>query len=177
MVDMMRDVVRRGTAAGSVGALFSAPAGGKTGTTNDGADVWYIGYTSDLVAGVWMGMDRPRKIKANAQGGVLAAPVWTTFMREVYRGRPAPADWRRPDDIVVRTVDRSNGLLENSYCPRDLVSTDYYIPGTEPLESCQEHNEFNSFAPADSLGAPVAPGAPGQPGLPRDTANPFRLPP
>ena len=177
MVDMMKDVVRRGTAAGSVGAQFTAPAGGKTGTTNDGADVWYIGYTSDLVAGVWMGMDRPRKIKANAQGGVLAAPVWTTFMREVYRGRPAPADWRRPDDIVVRTVDRSNGLLENSYCPRDLVSTDYYVPGTEPLESCQEHNEFNSFAPADSLGAPIAPGAPGQPGLPRDTANPFRLPP
>ena len=111
-------------------------------------------------------MDRPRKIKANAQGGVLAAPVWSTFMREVYRRRPAPADWRRPDDIVVRTVDRSNGLLENSYCPRDLVSTEYYIPGTEPLESCQEHNEYNSFAPADSLGAPAAPGAPGQPDAP-----------
>lgn len=174
MVDMMKDVVRRGTAAGSVGAQFSAPAGGKTGTTNDGADVWYIGYTSDLVAGVWMGMDRPRKIKANAQGGVLAAPVWTTFMREVYQRRPAPADWRRPDDIIVRTVDRSNGLLENSYCPRDLVSTEYYVPGTEPLESCQEHNEFNSFATPDSLGGPAAPGAPG---LPADTANPFRLPP
>ena len=176
MVDMMKDVVRRGTAAGSVGAQFAPPAGGKTGTTNDGADVWYIGYTSDLVAGVWMGMDRPRKIKANAQGGVLAAPAWTTFMREVYRRRGAPGDWRRPDNIVVRTVDRTNGLVENAYCPRDDVTTEYYVAGTEPLESCQDHNEYNSF-PADSLGNAAVPGAPPQPGLPRDTANPFRLPP
>ncbi|CAA9296470.1 MAG: Multimodular transpeptidase-transglycosylase [uncultured Gemmatimonadaceae bacterium] len=176
MVDMMKDVVRRGTAAGSVGAQFAAPAGGKTGTTNDGADVWYIGYTSELVAGVWMGMDRPRKIKANAQGGVLAAPAWTTFMREVYRRRGAPGDWRRPDNIIVRTVDRTNGLVENAYCPRDVVDTEYYVAGTEPLESCQDHNEYNSF-PADSLGNAAVPGAPPQPGLPRDTANPFRLPP
>jgi penicillin-binding protein 1A len=176
MVDMMRDVVRRGTAAGSVGALFSAPAGGKTGTTNDGADVWYIGYTSELVAGVWMGMDRPRKIKANAQGGVLAAPAWTTFMREIYRRRSPPADWPRPAGIVVRTVDRTNGLLENPYCPREAVSTEYYVSGTEPLESCQEHNEFNSYL-ADSLGSSAPAGPPGQPTLPRDTANPFRLPP
>ena len=118
-------------------------------------------------------MNRPRKIKPNAQGGVLAAPAWTTFMREVYRRRPAPADWRRPEGIVVRTVDRSNGLLENPYCPRDLVATEYFVPGTEPLESCAEHNEFNSYA-TDSLGAPLTPAAPG---LPRDTANPFRLPP
>src|SRR6478752_569372 len=82
MVSMMKDVVQRGTAAGSVGSQFHIPAGGKTGTTNDGADVWYIGYTSDLVAGVWMGLDKPQKIKGNAQGGVLAAPAWTAFMRE-----------------------------------------------------------------------------------------------
>jgi penicillin-binding protein 1A len=173
MVDMMKDVVRRGTAAGSVGSQFSAPSGGKTGTTNDGADVWYIGYTSDLVAGVWMGMDRPRKIKSNAQGGLLAAPAWTTFMKEVYRRRAQPSDWRRPENIVVRTIDRSNGLLENPYCPRELVATEYFISGTEPLQACQEHNEYNAFPP-DSIGAPLRPLAPG---LPRDTANPFRLSP
>jgi penicillin-binding protein 1A len=173
MVDMMKDVVRRGTAAGSVGSQFSAPSGGKTGTTNDGADVWYIGYTSDLVAGVWMGMDRPRKIKSNAQGGLLAAPAWTTFMKEVYRRRAQPSDWRRPENIVVRTIDRSNGLLENPYCPRELVATEYFISGTEPLQACQEHNEYNAFPP-DSVNAPLRPLGPG---LPRDTANPFRLSP
>jgi penicillin-binding protein 1A len=70
MVSMMKDVVQRGTAAGSVGSRFFVPSGGKTGTTNDGADVWYIGYTADLVAG-GMGFDRPQKIKANAQAASL----------------------------------------------------------------------------------------------------------
>src|SRR5205807_2644410 len=88
MVDMMKDVVQRGTAAGSVGQYFHVPSGGKTGTTNDGTDVWFIGYTADLVAGVWMGFDKPQKIKANAQGGILAAPAYTTFMTEVYRRKP-----------------------------------------------------------------------------------------
>lgn len=69
MVSVMKDVVRRGTAAGSVGSVFKYPAGGKTGTTNDYSDVWYIGYTSDLVAGLWMGFDKPAKIINNAQGG------------------------------------------------------------------------------------------------------------
>ncbi len=70
MVSMMKDVVQRGTAAGTVwDAGFHLPAGGKTGTTNDGTNVWFIGYTSDLVAGVWMGFDHPQTIKSNAQGG------------------------------------------------------------------------------------------------------------
>jgi len=91
MVDMMKDVIQHGTAYGSVyGAGFHLPAGGKTGTTNDGNDVWFIGYTPDLVAGVWMGMDLPAKIKADAQGGKLAAPAWTAFMTDVYRGSRSP---------------------------------------------------------------------------------------
>ena len=69
MVSVMKDVVQRGTAAGASVHSSRHPAGGKTGTTNDGTDVWFIGYTSDLVAGVWMGFDKPQKIKANAQGG------------------------------------------------------------------------------------------------------------
>src|SRR4029079_405858 len=73
MVSMMKDVIQRGTAAGSVGSQFHLPGGRQTGKTHDGTDVWYIGYPSDLVAGVWMGLDKPRKIKGNAQGGVLAA--------------------------------------------------------------------------------------------------------
>ena len=78
MVDMMKDVILRGTAYTSVyQAGFHIPAAGKTGTTNDGNDVWFVGYTADLVAGVWLGMDLPSRIKANALGGTLAAPAWT----------------------------------------------------------------------------------------------------
>jgi len=174
MVDMMKDVVRRGTAYRAVwGAGFRVPSAGKTGTTNDGADVWYIGYTADLVAGVWMGMDRPRKIKGNAQGGELAAPAWTAFMTEVYRRKPAPPDWPRPEGIIPRDIDRTSGLLANAMCP-DEVATEYFIIGTEPVEECTPPDPFY-LGGTDTTGAPgVSPAA--RP-VPRDTANPFRLPP
>jgi penicillin-binding protein 1A len=140
MVDMMKDVIRRGTAAGSVwGAGFHLPAGGKTGTTNDGTNVWFIGYTADLVAGVWMGFDRPQKIMSDAQGGRLAAPAWTQFMSEVYRRKPAPPDWPRPIAIITRDIDVSTGMLQTPYCPRDLIRTEFYIPGTEPTLECDKH--------------------------------------
>ena len=141
MVDMMKDVVQHGTAFGSVwSAGFHYPAGGKTGTTNDGNDVWYIGYTADLVAGVWMGMDRPVKIMRDAQGGRLAAPAWTTFMTEVYRRKPAPPDWPRPDGLIAREIDRTTGMLRNAYCPIAVIATEWYVPGTEPAEECDVHS-------------------------------------
>jgi penicillin-binding protein 1A len=135
MVSMMRDVVRRGTAAGSVGSQFSIPAGGKTGTTNDGTDVWFVGYTADLVAGVWMGFDKPKKIKANAQGGQLAAPAWTAFMKEAYRRKPAPPDWPRPGGIVTRSIDFATGLLAAPGC-RGPFGDEFFIVGTEPTQPC-----------------------------------------
>jgi penicillin-binding protein 1A len=135
MVDMMKDVVRRGTAAGTVGSVFHLPAGGKTGTTNDGTDVWFIGYTSDLVAGVWMGLDRPQKIKANAQGGVLAAPAWTAFMNQVYKRKPAPPDWPRPSGLVTQTIDLTTNTLWTDGCG-GVRATEYFIPGTEPTQVC-----------------------------------------
>jgi penicillin-binding protein 1A len=140
MVDMMKDVIRRGTAAGSVwGAGFHLPAGGKTGTTNDGTNVWFIGYTADLLAGVWMGFDRPQKIMNDAQGGRLAAPAWTQFMSEVYRRKPAPPDWPMPPTIITREIDVTTGMLQTPYCPRDLIRTEFYIPGTEPMTECNKH--------------------------------------
>ena len=167
MVDMMKDVVRKGTAAASVGALFSIPAGGKTGTTNDYTDVWYLGYTSDLVAGVWMGFDKPERIMTNAQGGRLAAPAWTAFMTEVYRRKPAPPDWPRPAGIVTATVD----LLTNSQwvpgCP-GVEATEFFIAGTEPTMPC---NLMPGLLPTDTSGfSTYPPGtAPGTGVPPRDT--------
>jgi len=223
VVSMMKDVVQRGTAAGSVGSQFTIPAGGKTGTTNDGADVWYIGYTSDLVAGVWMGMDKPRKIKNNAQGGVLAAPAWTSFMKEVYRRRRPSADWARPDGIVERQIDMTTGELWAPGCGPAM--TDYFLAGTDPIATCiplaapnPEPGAPGGTAPVDtsfgfpppsapapapdtsstisrlraSPGSVIIPGAAPIPrpsrvrtardsavgvAAPRDTSNPFTLPP
>jgi penicillin-binding protein 1A len=149
MVSVMKDVVRRGTAAGSVGSHISFPAGGKTGTTNDGTNVWFIGYTSDLVAGVWMGFDKPQKIKANAQGGILAAPVWTAFMNEIYKRKPTPKDWTMPAGIVTRAIDVSTNMLVGPYCPRDVIGNEFFIPGTDPILQCDKHT---GYLYPDSLG-------------------------
>ena len=130
MVSMMKDVVTNGHARRArCGAGFHMPAGGKTGTTNDYTDVWFIGYTADLVAGVWMGFDNPQKIMANAQGGRLAAPAWTSFMtrgvraaaraarigRGPRRSRRAQSTPAR-DCCTVRSA-RSRTRTPNTSCP------------------------------------------------------------
>jgi penicillin-binding protein 1A len=163
MVSMMKDVVVRGTAARIWGSGFRIPAGGKTGTTNDGADVWFIGYTADLVAGVWMGFDKPQKIKGNAQGGDLAAPAWTAFMTEVYRRKPQPPDWPRPDGIIIREVDAATGRLATSACLGNVV-TEFFARGTEPTRSCTD-------PPAPMPGLPVVQDSAGRVIPPADTVR------
>ncbi|MFN8582442.1 MAG: PBP1A family penicillin-binding protein [Gemmatimonadaceae bacterium] len=175
MVSMMKDVVQRGTAAGSVwGAGFRVPSGGKTGTTNDGADVWYVGYTADLVAGVWMGFDKPKKIMPNAQGGRLAAPAYTAFMLEAYRRRPTPPDWPKPESIVAREVS----------CGADHAYVEYFIPGTDVGNGCGNAmtNPFAIPSTSPIRGADVEPSSrltvPALKGgkAPKDSANPFKIP-
>ena len=178
MTDMLRDVVRRGTAARAVAGL-RVPAGGKTGTTNDGADVWFIGFTPDLVAGVWMGLDRPRSIMRNAQGGDLAAPAWTAFMTEVYRRRALTTEFAGPGGLIAVPVDRLTGFRAGPLCPADRVFIDYFVQGTEPTRECDgslmgQTNGDSVFA----LPSPVEP-TPVTPKGKRpaaDTASPFRLP-
>jgi penicillin-binding protein 1A len=184
MVDMMKDVIRRGTAASIWASGFHVPAGGKTGTTNDGTNVWFIGYTPDLLAGVWIGFDKPRKIMNDAQGGRLAAPAWTQFMTEVYRRKPTPPDWPRPQSIITREIDFTTGLLQTPYCPRNVVGTEFFIPGTEPTQECNKHTGYQPGV--DSIG--VAPGYPpppnyippqtsgGQRVIPGNTPTPRRTP-
>ncbi len=137
MTDMLRDVIRRGTAHGAVmiNGGFRHPAGGKTGTTNDYSDVWFIGYTADLVAGVWMGFDRPRRIMDNAQGGRLAAPAWTAFMSDVYRRKPEPPEWPRPSSLIAVDIDVPSGQ-RRGLCSQQQSAVEWFIPGTEPVDIC-----------------------------------------
>ena len=117
ITDVLRDVVRRGTAAGTVGAQINFTAAGKTGTTNDGFDVWFVGFTPELVTGMWIGFDQPKKIMNNAQGGRLAAPAWTTMMKEVYDRRSTAFQWNRPEDLQVAEIDSTTGFLATPFCP------------------------------------------------------------
>jgi penicillin-binding protein 1A len=143
ILDALRDVVRRGTAYSNVtGRGFTVPAGGKTGTTNDGMDVWFVGFTPELVTGVWMGFDKKTRIKGNAQGGHLAAPAWTMMMKEVYERRPTPRPWALPEHVFQVELDRSTGFLSTLFCPRDSVGVEYFYPGTEPIQQCPIHSPF-----------------------------------
>src|SRR5689334_6198064 len=100
-----------------------------------------------------MGFDKPTKIINNAQGGRLAAPAWAAFMNEVYRRKPAPQDWPQPPGIITREIDGSTNMLATPYCPANVVYPEFYIPGTEPLQECNVHTQFNlqpdtgAFAP------------------------------
>jgi penicillin-binding protein 1A len=161
MTDALRDVVRHGTAVGSVGSRINFPAGGKTGTTNDGFDVWFIGFTPDLVTGVWIGFDQPKKIKANAQGGVLAAPAWTAMMREVYERRAVPPAWPRPDGLTALDIDKTTGYKATPFCPKDVHYIESFIPGTEPTAFCPIHSPFGAVGGVSSpLGGTAPDGAP-----------------
>jgi penicillin-binding protein 1A len=150
MLDMLRDVMRCqpgsgpnrcGTAAGAVAGL-RVPMGGKTGTTDDYTDAWFVGFTPEIVAGLWVGYDLQQRIMGNAGGGRIVAPAWTKFMRDVYERRPAPADWPRPDSLITREVDWSNGKLATPFCPIEVRRWEWFYPGTEPNEVCSVHSPF-----------------------------------
>ncbi|MBS1913262.1 MAG: PBP1A family penicillin-binding protein [Bacteroidetes bacterium] len=127
MVSMMRGVVDGGTAT-SIRHWFNYPAAGKTGTTQDFADAWFVGYTPELVAGVWVGFDDHR-IKFTGwygQGGKAAAPVWGRFMAKVYQDDRLPYDVREFNGEPARSYDRlpynyDREPLENSEVPEDVI--------------------------------------------------------
>jgi penicillin-binding protein 1A len=129
--EMMRDVVDRGTATAVRRYVpYSVPVAGKTGTTDDNTDVWFLGATTDLVAGVWLGFDRPRPIMPGAAGGTLAAPIFGQMLARSSYGRGAP--WLPPAGLVTAELDRSSGALAESTTPPDRRYLEYFLPGTEP---------------------------------------------
>jgi 1A family penicillin-binding protein len=151
LTSMLRDVVDRGTGSPARAAGFRGPAAGKTGTTNGATDVWFVGYTPDLVASVWFGFDRPETIVANASGGTLAAPVWARIMNAVYRGRRMPAAWQPPGGVVTAQVDRRSGMAVDASCPGsgDLY-TEYFIHRLPPAQVCYPSAAYPSMAMGDT---------------------------
>ncbi len=138
--DMMRDVVERGTASTIRKYLpASVPVAGKTGTTNDNTDVWFIGLTPDIVAGVWLGFDTPKTITPGAAGGSLAAPVWGRMMARYYAsnaGRSllerSETQWIPPVGVISGELDRVTGQLATPATPANRRYTEYFVEGTEP---------------------------------------------
>jgi penicillin-binding protein 1A len=117
VLDALRAVVDRGTGAGVRSAGYLGPAAGKTGTTNDGRDAWFIGLTPGIAAGVWIGFDQPREIVVGLGGGALAAPVWGGWMRAASSvpELAAPA-WAPPLGLEQVRYDPLTGEVLESGC-------------------------------------------------------------
>ncbi len=131
---MMRSVMNEGTAASARGAGFALDAAGKTGTTNDLRDAWFVGFTPELLTVVWVGFDDNTGL--GLSGAQAALPIWTTFMIRALAGHanmPLP----QPKGIVFVEIDRDNGALAVPGCPRVLKEA--FLPGTEPTKTCELH--------------------------------------
>jgi penicillin-binding protein 1A len=136
MVSMLSDVIDRGTGAPvrRLGVRF--PVGGKTGTTDDFKDAWFVGFSSSVVAGVWVGFDQPKPIAAEAYGSRYALPIWTDFMRRASRVRPAEA-FERPSGLQEETLCQQSYLQPVEGCP---VYTEYFKEGDDvPRLLCRLH--------------------------------------
>jgi membrane carboxypeptidase/penicillin-binding protein len=133
---MLKDVMIYGTAKNLKKFSQEHPSAGKTGTTDDYRDAWFIGYTPRLVTGVWVGHDKPRPGGRGFTGGTVSAPIWRQFMRSALAGRPA-ADFQKPDTVVSVRIDPSTGYLATPGCPRQ--KEEYFVSGTEPTEYCPLH--------------------------------------
>lgn len=128
MSSMMADVISGGTATGVRAAGFKLPAAGKTGTTDDYSDAWFIGYTPRVVTGVWFGLDTPAPIMARGFGGTVAVPAWVTFMKAATAGHKP--DWfAMPAGVEKVAICRLSGARATPSCQHQ------YIPADVPVET------------------------------------------
>ncbi len=151
MASMLSDVINAGTAYRARQMGFTLPAAGKTGTTNDYVDAWFVGFTPKIVTGVWVGFDQPKKIIDNGYAGDLAVPIWAAFMKKATKG--AKPEWfERPANVVGVNVCRVSGKLPSQGCEsvivpastgqlekRSMVYTDFFVKGTQPTDMCPLH--------------------------------------
>jgi len=127
VLDAMRAVVDRGTGNGVRGRGYRGPAAGKTGTTNDGRDAWFIGLTPEMVAGIWIGFDQGREIVERGGGGTLAAPAWGAWMQGVQRSsRPRSGAWIPPVGVERVQYSAATGEVLSLTCRGRMSSGEYH---------------------------------------------------
>jgi 1A family penicillin-binding protein len=197
VTSMMADVISHGTAWRARAEGFKLPAAGKTGTTNDYHDVWFVGYTPSVVTGVWMGFDQPKPIIANGYAGELAVPLWASVMGAATDGHK-PESFKRPEGLVGVDICRVTGKRSVEGCARvpveaadggvelrSMAYTEYFRKGTEPSGSCEEHQGPNflervaGFFGRDNDPKPVSAEQAGLPAVttPRDVPSASPRPP
>jgi penicillin-binding protein 1A len=146
MVSLMRSVIDEGTARAAVAGKLHRPVAGKTGTSNGQRDAWFVGFTPDLLAAVWVGFDDMKKLGRGEAGGKTAAPIWADFMLKATAGKPTK-DFAQPPGVVVQRIDKATGLLA---APGQESGTldEVFLDGTAPTQQAPAAGEETS---ADKL--------------------------
>jgi penicillin-binding protein 1A len=131
---LLRAVVLEGT--GQSVSKLGRPLAGKTGTTNEQADAWFVGFSPEIATGVWVGHDEIRFLGPGETGARAAAPVWIEFMGVALEGVPK-RDFTPPGSIVFARIDRESGLLASRHTKETVFQP--FIAGTEPTETAETH--------------------------------------
>ncbi len=153
LVNVMRGVLDRGTATRARSMGFRRPAAGKTGTTNDKRDAWFIGFTPQTLALTWIGFDDNSPM--GLAGGEAAVPMWTRFMQAATSNEPV-LDFGVPPGITFAEVDETSGGLATPFCPSNVVVRDAFKSGTEPPNPCPLHTpQAPMISGFDQFGNPI----------------------
>ena len=164
MVNMMEDVINRGTGIGARARGFKHPAGGETGTTNSFTDAWFVGYTQYYTTAVWVGFDEKDvlgdvipgvynndgkpKCRNGEAGGRAALPIWTWFMLDAHKGLEQKP-FKVPNGIIQRRICTESGQLATDKCPQTYIEV--YVAGQEPSEPCPIHQKSRYDKPPIEL--------------------------
>jgi penicillin-binding protein 1A len=145
MTYLLEGVTEAGTGAAASAAL-NRPVAGKTGTTDDLADAWFVGFSPTLVAGAWVGFDQKKTLGEGETGARAALPIWIDFMKAAHGDRPAD-QFTKPARVVYAPIDRRTGFLStpDSHCPTPFLEA--FLEGAEPTEECSEVEHFRLTLP------------------------------
>ena len=160
VTNMMRSVINEGTGAGARAAGFTLDAAGKSGTTNDLRDAWFVGFTPELLTVVWVGLDDNTPV--GLSGSQAALPIWTAFMKRALAGHRNKA-FAVPDGVTFVEIDKETGGRAGPFCEK--VFNEAFLVGTEPQTLCYTHLGVpgGSLTHLPQLGAgagrPACPGA------------------
>jgi len=134
MTSLLEGVIKEGTGASARALGVTGAVAGKTGTTNDGRDAWFVGGTPGLLAAVWVGYDSGEAHGLSGAEGAL--PIWAEFMRPAIESVAARPGFSVPPGVSFVEIDLTNGKAANRFCPR--TGKEVFLTGTEP-EACKEH--------------------------------------
>jgi penicillin-binding protein 1A len=137
-LDVMRSVVTEGT--GHLASALKIPIAGKTGTSNDARDVWFIGLTPDYAIGVWIGYDDNRSM-GHETGGTTATPVYVDIMKQI---NPTAKPFTRPPHVVDKTIDKESGLLAPEGAPKGTTMSEVFVEGTAPTETAAKPGDVTT---------------------------------